>query len=543
MKPLLFLSFLLTTATSYLFGQTYSEILGRPTDSAITVSVLFYQQADIYVEYGTQSGSYLNSTTPITNTIGTPDEIDLLNLTPNTKYYYRTRYKPTGTSTYLAGSEHFFHTQRPAGSTFTFTIESDVHLYDKKGVRSIYDICLQNQAADNPDFMFDLGDTYGDDHRPTQMTSEYSDSLHRVYRPILGKICHSIPYFFCLGNHEGEFNYYLPQTPPNNIAVYGTLWRKFYYPNPYPNNFYSGNTDVEGYGMGNPENYYSFTWGDALFVVLDVYRYQCDTSAKPTNWAWTLGYPQYSWLKSTLEGSSAKYKFVFAHQIRGQGRGGVLDAKYYEWGGYEGNGTVFGFTNKRPGWDKPIHQLFVDNGVNVFFHGHDHLFSHEILDGVTYQEIPMPSDSTYKIGMLANADAYASDTIDGSGHIRVVVSPDCVKIDYVSVYLPLDTISGVHHNRGVAFSYTIGDCSTSISNNKEVPNVRIYPNPASDKITIKLPNEVDRFQAKLMNSLGQTVLQSQSKEIDVSGLSNGIYFLNIKTSTFEINKKVIVRKH
>jgi hypothetical protein len=170
------------------------------------------------------------------------------------------------------------------------------------------------------------------------------------------------------------------------------------------------------------------------------------------------------------------------------------------------------------------------------------LFSHEILDGVTYQEVPMPSDSTYQIGMLANADAYASDTLNGSGHLRVNVSPDCVTIDYVSAYLPIDTLSGVHHNRGVAFSYTVGDCSTSISNNKEILNVRIFPNPASDKITIKLPEDAEYFQATLINALGQTVLQSNSKEMDVRGLSNGLYVIHIKTKNHEVNKKVIIRE-
>ncbi|MFN5365514.1 MAG: hypothetical protein ACK5Q2_12795 [Bacteroidota bacterium] len=64
----------------------------------------------------------------------------------------------------------------------------------------------------------------------------------------------------------------LDRNPPDNIAVYGTLWRKFYYPNPVPNDFYSGNLTQEPWNIGLPENYYAFTWGDALFVILDVYR-------------------------------------------------------------------------------------------------------------------------------------------------------------------------------------------------------------------------------------------------------------------------------
>jgi hypothetical protein len=144
--------------------------------------------------------------------------------------------------------------------------------------------------------------------------------------------------------------------------------------------------------------------------------------------------------------------------------------------------------------------------------------------------------------MLANADAYASDTLNGSGHIRVTVSPFCATVDYVQAYLPIDTISGIHHNQNVAFCYTIGDCSTSMDKINESPTIKIFPNPASEKIRIQLPNDVEQFEAKLINALGQTMMKSMSKEIDVRGLPNGIYFVNIKTDNYEVNKKVIIRR-
>jgi len=435
--------------------QNFTEILGRPTNSSITMSILFDQQTDVYWEYGTSPGSYNLTSQTFTTQKDTPLEVDFSSLAFDTKYYYRTRYRKSGsTASFLAGPEHSFHTQRSPGSTFTFTVESDEHMYDKKGVKSIYQICLNNQALDEPDFMLSLGDTFGDDHNPTTITSSEIDILHKQYRPFLGSICHSIPLYICLGNHEGENNYFMSQTPPNNLAIYGSLWRKFYYPNPYPNSFYSGNTDNEPYGIGFPENYYSWTWGDALFIVLDVYRYENNTTNKPQGWNWTLGSEQYSWLKRTLENSNAKYKMVFAHHISGQGRGGITMAKLYEWGGYEKDGVTYGFTANRPEWAKPIHKLFVDNKVNIFFQGHDHLFSHEVLDGVTYQEVPMPSDSTYQIGKLANSESYLSDVFDGSGHIRVTVSPGSVIVDYVQAYKPEDETSD-RKNRKVAFTYTI----------------------------------------------------------------------------------------
>ncbi|MCX6305827.1 MAG: T9SS type A sorting domain-containing protein [Bacteroidetes bacterium] len=509
------------------------------------MSVLFDQKTDVYWEYGINQGVYSFSTSNFIAAKDTALDVDFTGLTPDTKYFYRTRYRLNGTSNaFLAGPEHTFHTRRAPGSSFSFTVEADEHLYDKKGVRSIYQITLANEAKDNPDFMFTLGDIFGDDHYPTTITSAEMDALHKDYRQYLGNICHSVPLFICLGNHEGEKDFYLRQNPPDNIAVYATLWRKFYYANPYPNNFYTGNPDIEPYGMDHPENYYAWKWGDALFVVLDVYRDQCDTSAKPKNWDWSLGLPQYTWLKNTLENSTEKYKFVFAHHTRGEGRGGITTAKYFEWGGYEANGTTWGFTTHRTGWEKPIHQLFVDNGVNIFFQGHDHLFAHEVQDGVVYQEVPMPSDSTYKIGMLANADAYVSDTLDGSGHVKVTVSESCVKVDYIRAYLPADTISGIHHNREVAFSYTIGTCSSlGITDQDTIPEIIIYPNPADDKLTIGLQEGIKPVQISLISTLGRILLQTQSKTIDVSSFPDGIYFLNILTATFEMNKKVVISRY
>lgn len=524
-----------------LYAQNKSIILGRPTDTSITASVLLDQSGQFYIEYGTQSGLYEKATSSFANISTKPEEVDITSLRPNTRYFYRVRYRPNGASAYSATSEYSFTTQRAKGSTFTFTIEADEHLYDKKGVQSLYQICLNNQAKDKPDFMLSLGDIFGDDHNPFTITSQELDSLHKQYRPFLGSICHSVPFYICLGNHEGENDFYLGKTPPNNLAVNGTLWRKFYYPNPFPNGFYSGNNDIEPYNIGNPENYYAWTWGDALFVVLDVYRDQCDTSDKPQNWSWSLGLPQYTWLKNTLEGSTAKFKFVFAHHIRGQGRGGITNAKLFEWGGYEQNGRVWSFDKNRPGWAKPIHKLFVDTGVNIFFQGHDHVFAHEVLDGVTYQEVPMPSDSTYQIGKLANADAYTADTLDGSGHIRVTVSASNVKVDYVRAYLPADTVGGFHRNGEIAFSYTLGSTATTdIRETGHNESFSVVPNPASDHVTVNIPSNLTVIHIRLLNALGNVLLETQSNDLDVSSLPNGLYFLSITSRERQSNNMLVI---
>ena len=546
MQKTVFILLLSCILNSKIYSQNYSIILGRPTDKSISISLLFDQNTDFYIEYGTSSQTYTKTSTTYFISSNQTYTINLSDLTVNTKFFYRLRYKNNSVNNFNSSPEYSFQTQRNIGEAFTFTVESDEHLYDKKGIRSMYQVTLNNEALDKPDFMLTLGDIFGDDHNPTTITSNDLNLLHKDYRQYLGTICHSIPLFISLGNHEGENDFYLNQNAPNNLAIWGTYWRKYYYPNPSPNSFYSGNLDNEPYGIGSPENYYAWTWGDALFVILDVYRYQNMNSDKPQNWDWSLGLKQYTWLRNTLENSTAKYKFVFAHHIRGQGRGGLTNAKLFEWGGYEADGKTYGFDKNRPGWGKPIHQLFKDNGVNIFFQGHDHLFAHETLDGVHYQEVPMPSDSTYLIGKLANADAYTSDTLDGTGHIKVNVSSGCVKVDYVKAYLPKDTLDGKHKNREIGFSYTIGTCLVTAINDIENKNindlVKIYPNPTSSQIYLNFISPIIKFELSLFDEIGNQVLISNQKKIDISSLSNGIYVLNIKTDTWQKSQKIIINK-
>ncbi len=430
-----------------------AEFLGRPTDHSVTLSAVFNQDAAWYCQVGTAPGAYQTTTLTQTCVAGEPARVVFADLQPNTRYYYRSWYRGLAYASFSAGPERTFHTQRAAGAPFTFTIEADPHPYDKKGSHTLWRLALQNQLADQPDFAIDLGDTFGDDRDPASLTDARARQLHLAAVPFFSLLCHSAPLFLCLGNHEGESGYYLLQTPPQNLAVYGTRWRLHYYANPLPDSFYTGNSTDEGNGLGLPQNYYAWQWGDALFVVLDAYR-GYTASAKPRGWQWTLGEAQYRWFRQTLEGSDAPLKFVFAHHTLGESRGGVATAGLYEWGGYEANGRTWGFDANRPGWGTPIHQLMVANGVNVFFQGHDHLYATEVRDGVVYQAVPMPSDSTYAIGVTDNGDAYTGAVLGGAGHVRVAVGVDSVRIGFVRAWLPKDE-SGDRHNGEVVGEYAI----------------------------------------------------------------------------------------
>jgi hypothetical protein len=149
------------------------------------------------------------------------------------------------------------------------------------------------------------------------------------------------------------------------------------------------------------------------------------------------------------------------------GRGGTPVAKYrlaglatFEWGGEDVDGSYL-FEQKRPGWlHGPIHDVMRDAGVNIFFHGHDHVFVKEVLDGVFYQACPQPTSLGYGPGYYS-PDFYRGTRRNNSGHLRVSVSPDSVKVDYIRAVLPahdpLFQDGLAIHNRDVSYSYILTD--------------------------------------------------------------------------------------
>ncbi len=136
--------------------QTVDVILGRPTRSAVTLSVLAYSDMRGRVVYGTTKDRLTGQTPPAQFTKGQAVELVISSLHPGTKYYYQLQYQTANVSGFVGGS---FHTQRPPGSTFAFAIVADSHL-DQNTSPALYAVALRNALADQPDFHVDLGDTF-----------------------------------------------------------------------------------------------------------------------------------------------------------------------------------------------------------------------------------------------------------------------------------------------------------------------------------------------------------------------------------------------
>ncbi len=473
------LGFLIFSTVQMAVAQTYQDeniILGRPTDNSIAVHVRAPEGTEVFAEYGDSPGVYTGRTATDRTSVDNLIELSVEGLQPNTRYYYRVNYRRPAAADNATGQEYTFHTHRPAGSTFSFGVQGDSHPERPGPGRmfhtDLYAQTMENVAAAQPDLYFTLGDDFSISNRmpdlfqgnKTAMTQATVDAVYLNQRNYFGIMANSTALMLVNGNHE-EARRHLLNTPLHDVSIFAGNARTRIYPLPSPDDFYSVDED-EVPGVGLLKDYYAFEWGDALFVVIDPYwqspapvgmssgmgmgslaeppwdeivdEWNALTSPPEDPWESTIGDNQYQWFKSTLEESDAKYKFVFAHHVLGTGRGAVEMAGLYEWGGHNSAGE-WEFDERRPGWELPIHQLMVENGVTIFFQGHDHMYARQELDGLIYQEVPNPADPTPGEVFCASCfhESYLSgDLLPSSGYLNVTVSSDEVRVDYIKSYLP-----------------------------------------------------------------------------------------------------------
>lgn len=538
-----------------------NEFLGRPSDVSVSVKVFFDSDVELRASFGI-SKENLSQLTPVQNIkAGNPGLLVLENLNANSNYYYQVQFKKPFSNTWNLGTIGQFSTQKSPGTTFTFTVQADPHV-DEMSDTLLYQLCLKNQLEDRPDFMIDLGDIVMIDKLKNKAGQIPFDTVvyrYKYLRSFYETLSHSVPIFVTLGNHEGEGGWNLNNTA-NNIAVWGTNERKKYFLNPQANSFYSGD-DTSYPFVGKRESYYAWTWGDALFVVIDPFWF---TTSKPdanNGWKWTLGKAQYDWLSNTLKASKSKFKFIFSHHLVGgdpNARGGIEFADLYEWGGKSLNGNS-DFSQQRPGWDMPIKDLLKKYQVNIFFHGHDHFFGKQELECLVYQECPQPSLPNFQNANQVTEYGYLKgEFYPNAGHLRVQVSPDGVKVDYVRAYLPKNETPN-RKNKDVSATYFIGknNCYNQVINNPVLWNQAYeqeiaYPNPFKDIIRIKLfldnPQHISIRIYNIQGQLIRTLIQDQpcqagNFEVQWDGKNDENISLPPGTYLYQIQGTLVGLKH
>lgn len=392
--------------------RPWDIVLGNPTGTSVTASVLAYSPIEGYFEIGRQPGQYPARSDLVRFESGVPSELLLDGLEPNAQYFYRFRSRADPAAAFDASDTFTFRTGRKAGESFIFTVQADSHLDDRTDPR-IYEASLRNAKAAGPDFQIDLGDTFMTDKRRT----DYRDALpqylaQRYYFGMIGPVA---PVFLISGNHDGEGK------RRAGMGTWARAQRDMYFATP----------SDRGADRGN---YYSWDWGDVLFVALDPFWATPRTRQRGDYWVRTLGKDQFRWLEQTLRASRSRFKFVFIHHLVGginqAARGGAQAARLFEWGGHGLDGS-YEFDVRRPNWGSPIHQTLVETGVNIVFHGHDHAFAREELDGIVYLLVPQPGLNRCAAPREVGSHYEDGDVVGGPGHVRVSVSTEAALVELV----------------------------------------------------------------------------------------------------------------
>ncbi|MXY68776.1 MAG: metallophosphoesterase [Acidobacteriia bacterium] len=397
-------------------SRPYDIVLGNPTETSVTASIVAYSTLEGYFEYGTDPGGYDKRSELVRLEPNVAVEAILDGLVPHAQHWYRWRSRASPRDDFEASGGFTFRSGRAQGETFVFTVQADSHLDGRTDTR-LYEASLRNARLAGPDFHVDLGDTFMTDKRRT----DYRDALpqylaQRYYFGLIGSVA---PVFLVSGNHDGE------GFRKGAMGRWARKQRDAYFATP--------SDGVLGRG-----NYYSWEWGDALFVALDPF-WETDRVRRGGDfWARTLGESQFRWLAQTLRSSRARFKFVFVHHLVGglnqAARGGAAAANLFEWGGRSLHGK-YEFDERRPGWEMPIHQMLVETGVDIVFHGHDHAFVKEDLDGLVYLLVPQPGLGRYGVPRDIAGPYENGDIVGGPGHVRVTVSPEAALVELVQTRL------------------------------------------------------------------------------------------------------------
>lgn len=89
------------------------------------------------------------------------------------------------------------------------------------------------------------------------------------------------------------------------------------------------------------------------------------------------------------------------------------------------------------------------------------------------------------------------------------------------------------------YAFTVTD-NLGVDDSSLGSGLKIYPNPASDYITVETVSEIKNI--KIYNMMGQLVLNSDSKKVDISNLPDGTFLLEATSNEGQKSVSRIVKK-
>lgn len=232
------------------FHFTCPPKLQHPTQTSMKVLVETDRPSRARLEYG-KTASLGN--TIASNGFDRLHSFEISGLEPGGSYFYRVVAEADGNE--LDSGVLTFMTQRSPEQPFVFAAWADTETR-----QHVNDRVAKLAWIERPDFVLNGGDLTdgGQRGRRFEWTHEYLASMGQLYS--------RVPVFSVPGNGESDLS-----------------WYRHYHLNP------------------DPENYYTFTWGNAQFFMLD------------SNLDLGPGSEQYAWLDRELGKSRARWRIVMHH--------------------------------------------------------------------------------------------------------------------------------------------------------------------------------------------------------------------------------------
>lgn len=241
--------------------------------------------------------------------------ITLENLEPDTAYYYQVQTGDTRSGV------HRFHTAVSPGQSFRFAVWGD----NQNGPDRFREV-LAGIAASTPHLLVGVGDHVQDG----RLFEHWREQLFHPARALF----HELAFYGAMGNHEKDSaNFY-----------------ELYH---YPNSTTAGET----------RSTYSFTYGNAFFLVVDTNKLFFPIGESDTEIS--------AWIKAQVaspEARAATWRFALAHEPGYSEAWSPGDCKYD------------GYPPLR-NWFLPF---LVEHGFHAYFSGHNHGYERASVDGLAH---------------------------------------------------------------------------------------------------------------------------------------------------------------
>jgi predicted phosphodiesterase len=342
------------------------------------------------------------------------------NLSPSTRYEYRVLLKRGAGESLQPVVTGSFRTQRKRPASYTAVLITDPHtgsFREGSGPVLTLDRVVQNASRAKAEFVLDLGDNvaWPGSREYGQESPDGAVEAYARYRRQIGPLSINSPHFAVIGNWSGESGKF----PEASIEMMAAVRRAFL---PGPNHL------TYPQGGSEREDYYAFSWGDALYVILNIQTYskpsqpsELPSLIEDVNQIkeWTLGEKQMAWFETTLRKANERFRFVCMHHPAGGNAGDPANTLYGRGGARAWN----------TGEQARIHSLMKKHHVQIFFYGHDHVFVDDVVDGIHYA-LPGSCGAPWK---FTRAETGYERFWPDSGHAQLDVTPKKAIISFINI--------------------------------------------------------------------------------------------------------------